>query len=203
MFVGPLLTLFVMSRSHALGVCMATGNVDLSSSSKSIVAALTSILRRATNGTRRKAVFYYASSSLVCQGIRFLGVLITTRAFAPEQFGLFAQATLVISIAGLFREMGQSGALIAYQGQDIRYVFFNFQMNLCLGSVAPVLLFRVPFAQILMYGNGSNSSKPGTEDKRQKVLLPDRYPLRSDLLSQSSYSFGEKADTRHSSSART
>jgi teichuronic acid exporter len=60
---------------------------------------------------------------------------------APEQFGLFAQASLIMSIAGLCCEMGQSGALVAYQGQDIRYVFFNFQMNLILGLVAAVLVF--------------------------------------------------------------
>jgi teichuronic acid exporter len=65
----------------------------------------------------------------------------TTRALAPNQFGLFAQATLVMSIAGLCREMGQSGALVAYQGQDARYVFFNFQMNLLLGLTAAALTF--------------------------------------------------------------
>jgi teichuronic acid exporter len=52
-----------------------------------------------------------------------------------------------MSIAGLFRDIGQSGALVAYQGQDVRYVFFNFQMNLFLGSATAVLilgLYLVP-----------------------------------------------------------
>jgi O-antigen/teichoic acid export membrane protein len=65
----------------------------------------------------------------------------TTRALLPNQFGLFAQATLVMGIAGLFREMGQTGALVAYQGEDVRYVFFNFQMNLLLGLTAAALTF--------------------------------------------------------------
>jgi O-antigen/teichoic acid export membrane protein len=95
-----------------------------------------SFLRQFTDGTRTKALFYYASSSLVCQALRFLGVLITTRAIVPEQFGLFAQATLVISIAGLLREVGQTGALVAYQGSDQRYAYFNFQTNLFLGCAA-------------------------------------------------------------------
>jgi hypothetical protein len=95
-----------------------------------------SFLRRFTDGTRKKALFYYASSSLVCQTLRFLGVLITTRAIVPEQFGLFAQATLLISIAGLLREVGQTGALVAYQGSDQRYAYFNFQTNLFLGCAA-------------------------------------------------------------------
>ena len=46
-----------------------------------------------------------------------------------------------MGIAGLCREMGQSGALVAYQGQDVRYVFFNFQMNLLLGLTAAALIF--------------------------------------------------------------
>jgi O-antigen/teichoic acid export membrane protein len=65
----------------------------------------------------------------------------TTRALLPNQFGLFAQATLVMGIAGLFREMGQTGALVAYRGEDVRYVFFNFQMNLLLGLTAAALTF--------------------------------------------------------------
>jgi O-antigen/teichoic acid export membrane protein len=100
-----------------------------------------SILKRATDGARRKAVFYYASSSLLCQSLRFLGVVVTMRAIGPEQFGSFAQATLLIGIAGLCREVGQSGALIAYQGIDLRYVYFNFQMNVLLGLLASGLVF--------------------------------------------------------------
>ena|GEM_PF-1662764 len=100
-----------------------------------------SVLKRATSSTRRKAVFYYASSSLLCQLLRFLGVVVTMRAIGPEQFGLFAQATLLIGIAGLCREIGQSGALIAYQGNDLRYVYFNFQMNIALGLAASALVF--------------------------------------------------------------
>ena len=108
---------------------------------KNSFAAVSSFLKRMIRGTRKKAVFYYASSSLVCQCLRFLGVLITTRAIVPEQFGLLAQATLLISIAGLCREIGQSGALVAYQGTDFRYVFFNFQLNLFLGLCAAAIVF--------------------------------------------------------------
>jgi PST family polysaccharide transporter len=98
-----------------------------------------SFLRRLTDGTKKKALFYYASSSLICQALRFIGVLITTRLIAPEQFGLFAQAALLMSFAGLLREIGQTGALVAYQGTDQRYAYFNFQTNLLLGCVASAL----------------------------------------------------------------
>jgi lipopolysaccharide exporter len=100
-----------------------------------------SILKGATDGVRKKAVFYYASSSLLCQALRFLGVVVTMRAIGPEQFGYFAQATLLIGITGLWREVGQSGALIAYQGNDLRYVYFNFQINVLLGLLASALVF--------------------------------------------------------------
>lgn len=97
-------------------------------------------MQRALSGTRTKAVFYYASSSLICQTVRFLGVLITTRLILPDQFGLFAEAVLLMSLAGLFREIGQSGALVAYQGQDPRYIYFNFQLNAVLGLGAALLV---------------------------------------------------------------
>ena len=100
-----------------------------------------SFLKRATEGTRKKAAFYYGSSSLLCQLLRFLGVVVTMRALEPEQFGLFAQATLLIGLAGLCREVGQSAALTAYQGADLRYIYFNFQMNLLLGLFASALVF--------------------------------------------------------------
>jgi O-antigen/teichoic acid export membrane protein len=108
---------------------------------KTIQTMLAALRERVTIGPRKKAVFYYASSSLVCQCLRFVGVLITTRAIAPDQFGLFAQAALVMSIGGLFREIGQSGALVAYQGSDVRYVLFNFQLNLLLGLAAATIIF--------------------------------------------------------------
>lgn len=55
-----------------------------------------------------------------------------------------------MSIAGLFRDIGQSGALVAYQGQDVRYVFFNFQMNLFLGSATAVLILGLYLAPALI-----------------------------------------------------
>ena len=106
-----------------------------------ILISAHSVLKQATAGIRKRAVFYYASSSLVCQALRFLGIVVTMRAIGPEQFGLFAQATLLMGLAGLCREAGQSGALIAYQGTDLRYVYFNFQMNLLLGLFTSALVF--------------------------------------------------------------
>jgi O-antigen/teichoic acid export membrane protein len=117
---------------------------------KDVLISAQSVLKRATDGTRKKAVFHYASSSLVCQTLRFFGVVVTMRVIGPEQFGLFAQATLLMSLAGLCREAGQSGALIAYQGTDLRYVYFNFQMNFLLGLVTTALVFASSLAPQLL-----------------------------------------------------
>jgi teichuronic acid exporter len=88
----------------------------------------------------------------------------------PDQFGLFAQATLLMSVAGLFREIGQSGALVAYQGKDPRYIYFNFQLNAALGLGAAVLVL------------GSLSVPrfiPG--DLRDYIWLPALIPLFDSL----------------------
>jgi polysaccharide transporter, PST family len=100
---------------------------------------LRAYLKPFTIGALKKATIYYAFSSIICQFLRFLGIIITTRALSPVQFGLFAQATLMMTFTGLFRDIGQAGALIARQDVDKRYVFFNFQMNLVLGSISALL----------------------------------------------------------------
>jgi O-antigen/teichoic acid export membrane protein len=87
-----------------------------------------------------KASFVYATSSLFCQVLRFAGLAISTRMIEPAQFGLFAQATLVLSFTALSREIGQSNALISYSGNDRRYATFHFQLNLTLSLLAVAIL---------------------------------------------------------------
>lgn len=94
---------------------------------------------RLAGRTKVKASFYYAGSSIICQILRFAGVILSTRSIDSQQFGLFAKATLVLAISSLFREIGQSAALVTYQGHDKRYVLFNFQLNLFLGIAAACL----------------------------------------------------------------
>ncbi len=93
---------------------------------------------------RTRASAYYAGSSIICQGVRFFGVLFSTRHIPPEQFGLYAQACLGLVFAGLVREIGQGNALISYQGSDRRYALYNFQLNLLLGLLAAALLLVAP-----------------------------------------------------------
>lgn len=94
------------------------------------------IRRRLTGRKKVQASLFYASSSLISQLLRFVGVILSTRLIATEEFGLFAQASLGLSLAGLLREIGQNHALIGYNGTDRRYAVFNFQINALLGFVA-------------------------------------------------------------------
>ena len=98
---------------------------------------------RLAGRTKVQASLFYASSSLVCQALRFAGVVISTRLIDKVQFGLFAQATLALTFAALLREIGQTNALLSYRGDDRRYALFNFQLNIALGLVAACALWIV------------------------------------------------------------
>ena len=98
---------------------------------------------RLAGRTKVQASLYYASSSLVCQAMRFCGLIISTRFIEKAQFGLFAQATLALSFAALLREIGQTNALLSYRGDDRRYAIFNFQLNIALGLTAACALWAV------------------------------------------------------------
>ena len=93
--------------------------------------------------TKVKASLYYASSSLVCQAMRFCGLIISTRLIDKTQFGFFAQGVLALSFAAMLRDVGQINALLSYRGEDRRYAVFNFQLNAGLGLFAAALLWAV------------------------------------------------------------
>ena len=103
-------------------------------------AALSGIRRRLAGRTKVQASLFYASSSLICQAMRFCGIVISTRLIDVRQFGYFAQASLALVFAGLIREIGQTTALVSYTGQDRRYAAFHFQINAVLGLLAAGLV---------------------------------------------------------------
>lgn len=109
-------------------------------------AALSGIRRRLAGRTKVQASLFYASSSLICQAMRFCGIVISTRLIDARQFGYFAQASLVLVFAGLVREIGQSTALVSYNGTDRRYAAYHFQLNAVLGLLAAILVWSLfPF----------------------------------------------------------
>ena len=93
-----------------------------------------------SGGPRARASMYYASSSIICQGLRFLGVLLSTRLILPDQFGLYAQACIALAFMSVIREIGQSNAFVSYDGEDRRYAVFSFQLNAILGIAAALVL---------------------------------------------------------------
>jgi O-antigen/teichoic acid export membrane protein len=109
-------------------------------------AALSGIRRRLAGRTKVQASLFYASSSLICQAMRFCGIVISTRLIDARQFGYFAQASLVLVFAGLVREIGQTTAFVSYNGQDRRYAAYHFQLNAVLGLLAAILVWSLfPF----------------------------------------------------------
>ena len=100
--------------------------------------------QRLSGRPKIRAAFQYAGSSIICQAVRFLGVLFSTRHIRPEEFGLYAQAFLGLVFVSVIRDIGQGNALISYQGTDRRYVLYNFKLNLLLGLLAAFLLLAVP-----------------------------------------------------------
>lgn len=99
------------------------------------------VRRRLAGRTKVQASLFYASSSLICQAMRFCGIVISTRLIDARQFGYFAQASLALVFAGLVREIGQTTALVSYAGQDRRYAAYHFQINAVLGLLAAGLIF--------------------------------------------------------------
>ena len=78
--------------------------------------------------------------------MRFCGIVISTRLIDARQFGYFAQASLVLVFAGLVREIGQTTALVSYNGTDRRYAAYHFQLNAVLGLLAAILVWSLfPF----------------------------------------------------------
>jgi O-antigen/teichoic acid export membrane protein len=75
-----------------------------------------SLRDRIKYGRKVRGTFYYGGSSIICQGLRFLGVLISTAAIAPDQFGKYATALMLIGLCGLAGLFGQNSAfLICYR----------------------------------------------------------------------------------------
>ena len=88
-----------------------------------------------------RAILHYAGGSIVCQFLRLLAVVISTRALAPAEFGLFALAVLAMNASALFREWGQSVALYAYAGTDLRYARFHWFVSILGGLAAAFFCF--------------------------------------------------------------
>ena len=104
------------------------------------------LVRRFRRSAKAKATFLYGGSSLVCQVLRFVGLLISTRLIAPEQFGLFATAGMIMSLAGLTKEIGQNSAYVSYNKEDQAYTSFHLMLGTVGSFVAAAIVLVVVLA---------------------------------------------------------
>jgi len=118
-----------------------------------------SVGNRIRNGSKARGTFYYGGSSIVCQGLRFLGILVSTRSIAPDQFGKFATAVMLIGLCGLAKEFGQNSAFLSCTRPDPAYARFHFLISLTL-SFLVVLLVTLSIVLV-----------PGLSDLRPAIPL--------------------------------
>jgi O-antigen/teichoic acid export membrane protein len=99
-----------------------------------------SIGDRIKYGAKIRGTLYYGGSSIICQGLRFLGILISTALIAPDQFGKFATAVMLIGLCGLAREFGQNSAFLSCTRSDPAYARFHFLLSLTLSFLVVLLV---------------------------------------------------------------
>lgn len=89
------------------------------------------------------SLLQYVTSSVICQALRFAGMIIATHFLRIEEFGFFAQITACIGICGILSGIGHHDGLISYQGTDDRYFRFHLQLSILIGLISIFLLLFV------------------------------------------------------------
>jgi O-antigen/teichoic acid export membrane protein len=103
---------------------------------------LVKLTNRVRSGQKSKATLYYAGSSMVCQGLRFCGVVVSTARLRPDEFGIFATAMMLLGLASLVREFGQNSALLSWTGAQSGYARTHLSLSLW-SSVGSMLIALV------------------------------------------------------------
>jgi O-antigen/teichoic acid export membrane protein len=105
-----------------------------------IKSLVQSVGDRIKYGTKVRSTLYYGGSSIICQILRFLGVLVSTAAIAPDQFGKYATAVMLLGLCGLAGVFGQNSAFLSCTRPDPAYARFHFLMSLTLSSLVVLLV---------------------------------------------------------------
>jgi polysaccharide transporter, PST family len=105
-----------------------------------IDALVRTIGHRIKYGAKTRSTLYYSGSSIVCQGLRFLGILISTRAMAPDQFGQYATAMMLVGLCGLAKEFGQNPAFLSCTRTYPGYARFHFLVSMALSFIVVILV---------------------------------------------------------------
>jgi O-antigen/teichoic acid export membrane protein len=99
-----------------------------------------SVGKRIKYGAKVRSTFYYGGSSIVCQGLRFLGILISTASIAPAQFGKYATVLMVIGLCGLGSQFGQDSAFLSCARSEPAYARFHFLLSVTLSFFVALLI---------------------------------------------------------------
>jgi O-antigen/teichoic acid export membrane protein len=98
------------------------------------------LANRIRSGPKSRATLYYSGSSLVCQSMRFLGILISTRRIQPDQFGIMATALMVCALTSMIRDFGQNSALLSSPGAQPGFARTHFLLTICSSGIGLLLL---------------------------------------------------------------
>jgi O-antigen/teichoic acid export membrane protein len=100
---------------------------------------LIGMANRIRSGPKSRAMFYYGGSSLVCQVLRFCGILISTARIQADQFGIFATALMVVGLTCIIREFGQNSALLSSPDIQSGYARSHLFLTFCTSGIAMIL----------------------------------------------------------------
>jgi O-antigen/teichoic acid export membrane protein len=95
---------------------------------------------RIRSGSKSRATFYYSGSSLVCQFLRFIGIVVSTPRIQADQFGILASAILVCGLASIPREFGQNSALLSSLGVQPGYARAHLILTMCANTIGMLLI---------------------------------------------------------------
>lgn len=100
---------------------------------------LRGLVDRIRSGSKSRAVAFYSGSSLVCQGLRFIGILVATSRIQADQFGILASAAMVCGLASIFRAFGQNSALLSNPGTQPGYARVHLLLTVCGNAIGMLL----------------------------------------------------------------
>jgi O-antigen/teichoic acid export membrane protein len=113
---------------------------------RSVKSLFLGLVNRVRTGRKSKATFYYAGSSLICQGLRFCGVVVSTSRLRPDDFGIFATAMMLLGLTSLAREFGQNSALLSWTGTQPAYIRTHFVLSLWSSGASMLIVLVAALA---------------------------------------------------------
>jgi O-antigen/teichoic acid export membrane protein len=100
---------------------------------------------RIRSGPKSRAVFFYSGSSLVCQSLRFTGIVVSTSRIQADQFGIVASAAMVCALASIFRAFGQNSAFLSSPGIQPGYACVHLLLTAGANAIGMLLTVGAVF----------------------------------------------------------